>query len=109
MSKFSKKLASSNKEIMADRAEMLGDEVALEVSTFVGCLKKEVLTLKNKILRLTDLSPNSKDSLRPGGDNFDSVQWVKQLHEATLDLKLKEVELEVAESIQNDWFSDDEK
>lgn len=108
MSKFSKKLASTNKDIMADRAEMLGEEVGLEVSTFVGGLKKEVLTLKNKINRLTDLSPNSKDSLRPGGDNFNSVQWVKELHEASLDLKLKEVELQVAESIQKEWFSDEE-
>ena len=107
MSKFSKKLASSNKDIMADRADMLGEEVALEVSTFVGGLKKEVLNLKNKINRLTDLSPNSKDSLRPGGDNFDSVQWVKELHEASLDLKLKEVELEIAVGIQTEWFSDE--
>lgn len=107
MSKFSTKLASTNKDIMADRAEMLGEEVALEVSTFVGGLKKEVLNLKNKINRLTDLSPNSKDSLRPGGENFDSVRWVKELHEASLDLKLKQVELEVAESIQNEWFSDE--
>ncbi len=105
MSKFSTKLAASNKEIMSDRADMLGEEVSLEVSTFVSGIKKDVLALKNKINRLTDLSPNSKDSLRPGGDNFDSVKWVKELHESTLDLKLKQVELEVAEAIQNEWFS----
>jgi hypothetical protein len=108
MSKFAKTLASSNKEIMASRAEMLGEEVALEVSTFVGGLKKEVLGLKNKINRLTDLSPSSKDSLRPGGESFDPSRWVKELHEATLDLTLKEVELSVAEKIQSEWFSDEE-
>ena len=70
MSKFAKKLSASNKEIKGERAEMLSEEVALEVSQFVGNLKKERLALRNKVNRLTDLAPDSKDSLRPASKDF---------------------------------------
>ena len=107
MSKFAEKLAASSKDIKTDRAEMLAEEVALEVQQFVGGLKKERLSLKNKVNRLTDLAPDSKDSLRPTHKDFDPSAWVSQLHKAKMDLKLKEIALEVAVGIETEWFSDE--
>ena len=110
MSKFAEKLSASNKDIKSDRAEMLAEEVALEVNQFVGNLKKERLSLKNKVNRLTDLAPDSKDSLRPANKDFDASQWVSELHDAKMKLKLKEISLKVATDIEKEWFSDsDEK
>lgn len=109
MSKFASQLSATNKDIKAARAEMLSDEVALEVSTFVSGLKKERLSLKNKIARLTDLAPDSKDSLRPASKDFNPLAWVQELHQAKMDLKLKEIELKEAEGIEKEWFSDEEK
>jgi len=108
MSKFATKLSASNKDIKADRAEMLSEEVALEVNEFVSGLKKEKIKLRNKVARLTDLAPDSKDSLRPTSKDFCASTWVAELHQAKMDLKLKEIELEIANGIEKEWFSDED-
>lgn len=105
--KFTKRLSASNKEIKADRAEMLAEEVSLQVTQFVGKIRQERLGLKNKVARLTDLAPDSKDSLRPTSDNFDAGQWVTELHSAKLELRLKDIELEEAEAIEKEWFTEE--
>lgn len=106
MSKFAKNLSSSNKEIKESRAQMLAEEVGLEVGQFVGRLKKERLSLRNKINGLTDLGPESKDSLRPIHSDFNAKNWVEELHQAKLDLKLKTIELEEAVAIEKEWFTE---
>jgi len=107
MSKFANKLSASNKDIREDRAEMLSQEVALEVSTLVTKLEKEKLQLRNKISRLTDLAPDSKDSLRPTSNDFCPATWVSELHKTNLDLKLKTIELDIAKDINKEWFSEE--
>jgi len=106
--KFARNLSASNKDIRGQRADMLSEEVALEVEGFVGDLKRERVSLKNKIVRLTDLAPDSKDSLRAGSKDFNAKAWVAELHQAKMDLKLKEIELEVGNSIEKEWFTEEE-
>lgn len=108
MSKFVEKLAASGDSIKKDRAEMLAEETVIEVQQFVSGLKKDKLKLKNKINKLTDLAPDNTYSLRPGGADFNAEKWVKELHQAKMDLKLKEISLAEAESIMNEWFGDAE-
>lgn len=107
MSKFVKTLSASNQEIKEARAEMIAEETVIEVQQFVSNLKKEKLQLKNKITKLTDLAPDNSYSLRPGGKDFDAAKWVKELHQAKMDLKLKEIALAEAEGIMNEWFEDE--
>lgn len=107
MSKFAKQLSASNKDIKGQRADMLAQEVGLEAEDLVRGLKREKMTLQNKIMRLTDLAPDTKDSLRPGGKDFDAQSWVRELHQSKMDLKLKDIELNEAEAIVAEWFSDE--
>lgn len=107
--KFSTTLSASNKDIKSARAEMLSEEVALEVSTFVQGLKKEKLSLRNKVTRLTDLAPDSKDSLRPASKDFNPTAWVQELHQAKMDLKLKDIELKEAQEIEKEWFTESDE
>jgi hypothetical protein len=107
MSKFAKMIASSNDSIKEQRAEMLAEEAVLEVDQLVNGLKKERNKLRNEITKLTDLAPDNSYSLRPGGKDFDAAQWVSKLHQAKLDLKLKEIELTEAESIKTEWFGEE--
>ncbi len=107
MSKFVSTLSSSNQEIKEARAQMIGDETVLEVTQFVNGLKKERMLLKNKIVKLTDLAPDNSYSLRPGGKDFNAAKWVQELHQTKMDLKLKEIELAEAESILNEWFTEE--
>ena len=108
MSKFVKTLSASNDKIKQSRAQALAEEAKLEVDTFVNNLKRDVIQLKNKLAKLTDLAPDNSFSLRPGGDSFDAASWVKELHHTKMDLALKEIELEKAEDIVTEWFSDGE-
>jgi hypothetical protein len=71
-------------------------------------LKKEKLSLQNKIAQMTDLSPEETTSLRPGGKNFDAASWAKNLHTAKMQLKLKQIELDEATAIYDEWFGNTE-
>jgi hypothetical protein len=107
MSKFVKTLSASNAEIKEARAKMLADTTVLEVESFVQALKKEKLELQNKLANLTDLAPDNTYSLRPGSKDFDAKLWVRELHSTRMEITLKEMELEEAQSIFNEWFGEE--
>jgi len=107
MSKFVETLSASNQEIKEARAEMIAEETVIEVQQFVSNLKKEKLQLRNKITKLTDLAPDNSYSLRPGGKDFNAAKWVQELHQAKMDLKLKDIALAEAEAIMDEWFKDE--
>lgn len=109
MNKFQSKLSAGSKEILSDRAKNLSDEVILEVETFISNLKREKIQLSNKINNLTDLSPENTYSLRPGNKDFKATAWMNDLHKSRMDLKLKNVELEAAQEIYDEWFSEAEE
>ena len=106
MNKFSKTLSASDKTIKEARAQMLSDTTILEVDAKVSGLKRELNTLKNKITQLTDLAPDNTYSLRPGGKDYNPVKWIEELHQTKMDLKLKTIELEIAEEIKKEWFDE---
>ena len=108
MSKFATQLSASNKDIKGKRAEMLAKEVGMEATDLVRGLEKDEMALENKIMRLTDLAPDSKDSLRPASKDFDAKSWVRELHQAKMDLKLKQIELKEAKEIVKEWFTDED-
>lgn len=107
MNKFAQTLSASDKSIKAARAQMLADTTVLEVDAKVSGLKRELNTLKNKITQLTDLAPDNTYSLRPGGKDYNPIKWVDELHTTKMDLKLKTIELEIAEEIKKEWFGDE--
>jgi hypothetical protein len=106
MNKFAKTLSASDKSIKEARAQMLADTTILEVDAKVSGLKRELNTLKNKITQLTDLAPDNTYSLRPGGKDYNPVKWIEELHQTKMDLKLKTIELEIAEEIKKEWFDE---
>lgn len=106
MNKFQSKLSAGSKEVLSDRAKNLSDEVVLEVESFISNLKREKIQLSNKLNNLTDLGPDNTYSLRPGAKDFKASSWMKELHQTRMDLKLKTVELQEAQVIYDEWFSE---
>jgi hypothetical protein len=86
---------------------MLADTTVLEVESFVQALKKEKLELQNKLANLTDLAPDNSYSLRPGSKDFNAKEWMLELHTTKMEIKLKDMELEVAQDIYNEWFGEE--
>lgn len=107
--KFVTALSSSNDAIKESRAKMIADETAIEVDELVNRVKKEKMLLDNEIVKLTDLAPDNTYSLRPGGVDFKASKWVEKLYQTKLDLELKTIELNVAQSIKKEWFTEEAK
>jgi hypothetical protein len=104
MSKFVNMLSASDNTIKETRAKQLAEDTILEVDTFINTLKRELSKLNNKLTSLTDLAPDNTYSLRPGSKDFDASRWMNELHETKMEIKLKIIELEVANEIKNEWF-----
>ena len=102
--KFEAQIAASDIKIKEARAAILMQSVKGEADDLVRSISKEIQRIKINILNLTDLAPESSMSLRPGGKDFNAKKWIKDLHEATLDLELKEMELATAEKLVKEWF-----
>lgn len=110
MSKFVNMLSASDSAIKETRAKQLAEDTILEVDAFITSLRRELSKLNNKLTSLTDLAPDNTYSLRPGSKDFDASKWMNELHETKMEIKLKTIELEVANEIKNEWFvSEDEK
>lgn len=106
MNKFVSTLSASNSSIKESRATILSEQTEIEASTMLQNLKKEKLTLQSKISQMTDLHPETSDSLRPGGKAFDPAKWIKDLHTCKMQLKLKQIELDEAQALYDEWFGD---
>ena len=105
MNKFVKTLSASDASIKETRAQILSEQVEIEASTLVQNLRKEKLQGQSKISQLTDLAPETNDSLRPGSKDFNASKWIKDLHTTKMQLKLKQIELDEAEAIYTEWFA----
>ena len=105
--KFITTLSASDSTIKTTRASLLAQEAKIEASTLVQNLERDMLVLEGKIASLTDLAPETTYSLKPGGENFDAAKWVKELHETKMKVKLKEIALNEARAIVEEWFGED--
>jgi hypothetical protein len=107
MSKFAQMLSADSSATLGNRAKNLADAAVLEVESFIANLRKEKLQLNSKLNDLTDLAPENTYSLRPGGADFDPAKWVRELHQTRMDIALKDVELQEAQAIYDEWFADE--
>ncbi len=107
MSKFANMISASNSATLSNRATDLEDEVLIEVNSFITNLKREKAQLKSKINKLTDLAPENTTSLRPGHADFKPTEWIKELHKCRMDMALKDVELEEAQAIYDEYFAEE--
>ena len=107
--KFITNLSASDSSIKETRAILLSKGASIAANGLVQRIESEKLALEMEISKLTDLAPDTSYSLKPGGDKFDAVKWVDDLHKTKLKLRLKEIELESAQEIVKEWFESDGK
>ena len=105
--KFTSMLSASNEGIKAERARILGNQASISAGRLVTDLQDQVLILENKVYEMTDFAPETSDSLRPW-QNFNAATCIKDLHKTRLELRLKRIELNEAETIYAEWFGETE-
>ena len=58
-----------------------------------------------KIANLTDLAPETTDSLRPGSKDWDPAIWAKSLQEAKQKLYSTDIQLKLAQETYDEYFT----
>lgn len=106
MNKFEKMLSADSSTTLGKRANILSESTISEVENFINNLKAEKRALASRMLDLTDLAPDNTYSLRPGGKDFNATKWMSELHKTRMDIALKQIELDEAQAIHDEWFSE---
>ena len=109
MNRFNSSLTQSYREIKATRSQMICDDVMSAQNKLIMQLSDELRTLKRKMMELSDLSPDSTMSLNPTKADFNAVNWVKAVHDTTIDIANKEFELDIAKDNFEYFFGEREE
>lgn len=106
VTKFQTILASSGQAVLDKRSASVLKAAKNAMKKKLDALGDRKDELELEILNLTDLSVETRDSLRPGDKNFNANLWVEQLCAKTIELELLEQEIEVVESVNTEYFTE---
>ena len=106
MNKFQKSIASSNEVTLTKRAGLLVSSVENQMNQKLFSIKNKINEVEMRVERLTDVAPENTYDLRPGGNGFDPAKWVENLVNLKTELYTLNIELKIAEDIQEEWFAD---
>ena len=107
MNKFTKIITEGADKTLQRRAEAVSTAAEIAQQNLVNKLKLEKSNLELKITNLTDLAPDSKDSLRPWGPNGKAVTWVTELQRVKQDLYNVTIQLEIAQKTYVEFFKEE--
>lgn len=102
--KFTKNLTASFKELRGQRATLLSASAEDAQSELIRDLKKKQRDYQTRLLSLEDLGPDCTTSLKITPKEFNAESWVRELHNAKLQLALIEQELKIAEDTYKEFF-----
>jgi len=102
--KFQTILAAQGQEVLDSRAAMVLKRAKAAMTKKLSDLDEKRDCIETEILNLTDLSVETKDSLRPGDKNFNAKEWVDKLCSLKMDLALLEDEIAIAEEVAAEYF-----
>lgn len=103
--KFQQILNSDHLQIKQSRSEIIFQDFKSEQEELVRNLENDVRQLQKKLMNLTDIYPESSLSLMVTKPDIDAKQWVKEIQSTKVSLEIKQRELDIAKSTQNEWFN----
>lgn len=106
MNKFIQLISEGADKTLQRRAEAVATAAEIAQQSLVNKLKLEKSNLELKITNLTDLAPDSKDSLRPCDSKWNANTWVTDLQKAKQDLYNITIQLKIAEDTYKEYFSE---
>ena len=105
--KFVQLISSNGGEVLKRRAGSLATSAEIAQQTIVNDLKNKVASLELKLSDLTDLAPDSTDSLRPGSKGWDPTTWATEVQNVKQQLYQVKIQLTLAEETYNEFFKAD--
>lgn len=111
MNKFTELITEGANKTMQRRAKSVATAAEIAQQNLINELKFEKSNLELQLTRLTDLAPNSRDSLRPCDIDWDPHDWAKEIQETKMSLRDVTIQLDIAQNTYNEFFLDvnDEK
>jgi hypothetical protein len=106
--KFQVIMSASGQDVLDTRASIAFESANNAMVDKLRALKSRKNDLKLQELNLTDLSVETKDSLRPGEKNFNPKAWIDQLCAIRMEIALLEDEISIAELVAEEFFSTEE-
>ena len=79
ISKFEQILSASGQDVLDRRSQLAYKSAAKAMASKLQTLNDKRDELEVEMLNLTDLSVETKDSLRPTSSNFNPKEWVSKL------------------------------
>jgi len=108
MNKFTKKLSQDNQSTLTDRAEIAASDCMAEMTAFLQQLDSRKREINRKLVNHSDIGPDKTTTLKVVDDTFCAKEWIKTMHGLRMQKELIDVEIKVAEDINNDWFVNEE-
>lgn len=108
MNKFLTIVSNNGNETLIKRAEAISTAAEIAQQNLVNALKQKKVELDLKIESLTDLAPDSKESLRPASKDWDAAKWADQLQTAKQELYFLEIQLKIATETYDEYFKEKE-
>jgi hypothetical protein len=106
MNKFTELISNNGEDTLVKRAKILAESAELAQNGLINKLKSTKAELELELDKLTDLAPETTDSLRPGSKNWNPEQWVKRMQEINEDLYNLKIQIEIAENTYNEYFAE---
>jgi hypothetical protein len=106
MKKFQELISDNTSASLKRRAAQIATSAEIAQQNLVNALKQEKTNIELRIAALTDLAPDSTESLRPGSKDWDAVEWVKNLQNAKQDLYQIDLQLKLAQETFDEYFSE---
>jgi hypothetical protein len=104
VNKFVEMISANGSDVLKRRATAIGTSAQIAQETIVNDLKNKISNLELKLIDLTDLAPETSDSLRPGSKSFDPNRWVTEVQNTKQDLYQLKIQLKLAEETYNEYF-----
>ena len=106
MNKFTELISNNGESTLMKRASILAESAELAQNSLINKLKSTKAELELELDKLTDLAPETTDSLRPGSKNWNPEQWVKRMQEINEDLYNLEIQITIAEKTYKNYFTE---
>lgn len=106
MNKFITAIAGTAEGIKRSRAEAAATQAKLAQESLINELSKTVNVLEAALVNTLDIGPDTSDSLRPVGPNFDATAWVQEVHSLKTSIADAKEKLAIAQETHTEWFSE---
>jgi len=90
-----------------DRAQAAANQVQLQQEQLVTSLRLEVARIDASLQKVTDVGPDTTDSLRPVNHNFDAHSFVRNVQELSVAKRNAKIELDIAIANYREMFDTD--